>query len=528
MSEAKKTRVCIIGAGAAGMSCAYALSRHPDKFEITVFDKESEPGGMATSIPIDADRYGASYINDGVQGCSPAFANTIKMFKLLGYECSEVGMQISFGTESTFWSNVFPSPLIRQFQTDIKKFGKALKTIKRLELIFAFIPIRNMLKIFRFNPDFGDRMVYPLAALFFGTGNQTPYVSSAILARVFLDPNMRLFEFDERSFLASIPTMLAFPRLGDVYGAWRRDIEGQGCATFRLGCEARNVVQRESAKKGGVVVEFKTGESDELETAVFDELIMATDADATLKILGKSASWMERKVLGSVKYLYDVTITHNDLDYMNKHYETRFKDSLAAEPSQDEHGKDDEEAISRARSEFRPLYYTKQYEEDKSKIEMSFDLTHYQPQFRGAASTPGDKGLDHTPHAEKPMEEHVFQTIFLDRDSSESMWTWGEIREDKRIKEKWWKQQSHRWQHYAKVVPWMMFINGKHHTHFAGAWTVLNMHELAMTSGFAAAYRLGARFPFSGDGECERLFKLYLGLSHGVRARKEDRNGFFV
>lgn len=76
MSEAKKTRVCIIGAGAAGMSCAYALSRHPDKFEITVFDKESEPGGMATSIPIDADRYGASYINDGVQGCSPAFANT--------------------------------------------------------------------------------------------------------------------------------------------------------------------------------------------------------------------------------------------------------------------------------------------------------------------------------------------------------------------------------------------------------------------------------------------------------------------
>jgi hypothetical protein len=44
------------------------------------------------------------------------------------------------------------------------------------------------------------------------------------------------------------------------------------------------------------------------------------------------------------------------------------------------------------------------------------------------------------------------------------------------------------------------------------------MHELAVTSGFAAAYRLGAKFPFSGDAECERLFKLYLGLSHGVRA----------
>jgi hypothetical protein len=40
------------------------------------------------------------------------------------------------------------------------------------------------------------------------------------------------------------------------------------------------------------------------------------------------------------------------------------------------------------------------------------------------------------------MEQHVFQTIFLDRDSSESMWTWGEIREEKRLKEKWWKQVS--------------------------------------------------------------------------------------
>ncbi|CAE6483116.1 unnamed protein product, partial [Rhizoctonia solani] len=512
------------------------------------------------------ERYGASYINDGVQGCSPAFANTIKMFKLLGYECTKVGMQISFGTGPNFWSNVFPSPLVRSFETDIAKFGRALKTIKRLEPIFAFIPIQRMLSLFRFSPSFGERMVYPLAALFFGTGNQTPYVSSAILARVFLDPSMRLFEFDDRSLLASIPTMFAFPRLGDVYGAWQREIETTG-ATFKLGCEVKNVAQRKDASKGGVVVEYVKGDAEELISETFDELVMATDADAALKILGKSASWMERQVLGSVKYLHDVTITHNDLDYMNKvlnflwslakyihltesqHYETKFTESLAADP-QPEHVEDDQEAIQLGRKEFEPLYYTKQYEEDKRKIEMSFDLTHYQPQFKGVASTPGQKAFDHTPHDEKPMEQHVFQTIFLDRDSSEKMWTRNEIREEKRIYEKWWKQQSHRWQHYAKVVPyiyekwwkqqshrwqhyakvvpWMMFINGKNHTRFAGAWSVLNMHELAVTSGFAAAYRLGADFPFRGDDDCERLFKLYLALSHGVRARKEDRKGFFV
>jgi hypothetical protein len=185
-------------------------------------------------------------------------------------------MQISFGTQSTFWSNVFPSPLIRTFESDIQKFGRALKTIKRLEPVFAFIPIRRMLTLFRFNPDFGDRMVYPLAALFFGTGNQTPYVSSAILARVFLDPNMRLFEFDERSLLASIPTMFAFPRLGEVYSAWQREVEKSAGAVFRLGCEVRNVMQRKDVGKGGVVVEYVPGESGELRSEVFDELVMAT------------------------------------------------------------------------------------------------------------------------------------------------------------------------------------------------------------------------------------------------------------
>lgn len=46
------------------------------------------------------------------------------------------------------------------------------------------------------------------------------------------------------------------------------------------------------------------------------------------------------------------------------------------------------------------------------------------------------------------------------------------------------------------------------------------MHEIAITSGFAAAYRLGADFPHLGDVECERLFRLYLGLGHATRLVK--------
>jgi len=86
-------RVAIVGAGASGLSAAYALSKHPDKFIVTVFEKERVTGGMASSLDIDSTICGASYINDGVQGCSPAFANTLRIFRELGYPPQKVDMQ---------------------------------------------------------------------------------------------------------------------------------------------------------------------------------------------------------------------------------------------------------------------------------------------------------------------------------------------------------------------------------------------------------------------------------------------------
>ncbi len=89
--------------------------------------------------------------------------------------------RISFGKGEYFWTNVFPSPLTDRFASDIRKFGRVLNTVKLFEVVLALLPIYALLRLFRLSKDFGERMVYPLAALFFGTGNQTPYVASVIL-----------------------------------------------------------------------------------------------------------------------------------------------------------------------------------------------------------------------------------------------------------------------------------------------------------------------------------------------------------
>lgn len=74
----------------------------------------------------------------------------------------------------------------------------------------------------------------------------------------------------------------------------------------------------------------------------------------------------------------------------------------------------------------------------------------------------------------------------------------------------------------------MWTINGKNHTNYAGAWTVLNMHEIGISSGFSAAYSLGAGYPFKDDEECCRLFRLYHALSRLSRMRGEDRKGLLA
>jgi hypothetical protein len=54
----------------------------------------SVTGGQATSIPLDRDKYGAEWLNDGVQGGSPIFRHTFNFFKRYGHGPQEVKLQV--------------------------------------------------------------------------------------------------------------------------------------------------------------------------------------------------------------------------------------------------------------------------------------------------------------------------------------------------------------------------------------------------------------------------------------------------
>jgi len=322
--------------------------------------------------------------------------NNILFFKEFGFETHEVDLKIAFGKGEYAWSNHSSSQLVEQLSSDIKRFGAALKWVNRLEPIFIFIPIHKMLKMWGFSEDFQNRMVFPLTALFFGTGNQTPYVSAAVIARVFLDPELRLFEYSSTKLLDEVPKMFAFPKLGHVFGTIAKKIPARVLTNARVTSvdrDAGEVKVFSEALEGGC--------------ECFDEIVFACGAEVALEALGKGATAMERRLLGNVQYFNDLIVTHEDEEYMTNQYDFH--------PSED-------------------MYFVRCDPEDPKIIEMSFNLTAYQPHLQGKRT--------------------IYQSIFLD-DFRKKVWTDGLIDKSKVLKTRMTRQFAHTWKHFAYWVPYV-------------------------------------------------------------------------
>lgn len=226
-------------------------------------------------------------------------------------------------------------------------------------------------------------------------------------------------------------------------------------------------------------------------------------------MLAPTSTFRERRVLGGAKFSDDITVTHTDSAYMRKHYENFYNSKQAV----DKLGEVDQTVrIEAGKNAFKPMYYIKMYPKDKSKLEMCFDCTNYQGQF--------------PEHVD--FDNHVFQTIFLNKDRDSHLWSIDEIDESKIIRKDWWHQLCHSFTHYFLVVPWMMFLQGKKHTRYAAAWTLVNAHETAVISGIAAAVDLGARYPEDLERDKFALlsFRLYYLLAYGKwYSKKASKNG---
>ncbi|KAK3624830.1 hypothetical protein LTR56_020795 [Elasticomyces elasticus] len=531
--QGRKKRVLVVGAGAAGMSCAHHLAQHPEKFDVTVVDAVNYCGGQAYSIPIDKEKTGASWLNQGVQGGSYIFHHTMAMFGRNGYWADPVKLQVSFGKGEQFWTNVYPTKLLKKHASEVKRFYWMLKIVRTFEIFFALLPIKYLVKLFWFSTEFANLVALPMIALFLGTGNYAPEVPSMILERVCTSSTYGMWYPPEKSTITSnMPPMVVFPNFSDFYETWRKNLIKMG-VKIRLSTEVTRVTKRD---KNGVqvkiigrtpakdnhnqdsawvpnTVEGSNADADAVETTEeYDEIVLCVLTDTAKRLLKPTITSLESRILGSAKFANDITVTHQDIDYMKRHYENFFDDSLAVKEI---NGVDHSKRVEYGRDNFKATYLIRPYPSDLTKLEMCFDCTNYQAQF--------------PPNV--PFEKHVFQTIFLNKDRDGHLWTIDEIDESKIIRKDWWHQLCHSWTHYMFVVPWMWLLQGKRHTRFASSWTMVNAHEVAVMSGIAAAVDMGAVYPedLERDKFSFLAFRLYYLLVYGRwyrrNATKKSKEG---
>ena len=273
----KQPRVAIIGAGAAGMACAWSLATSGVAECVTVIESSAHPGGVASTIN---HAIGGSMlrINIGVQGTAAhvniefitaftwcdcltlraggaeSYNNVKNLHDTVGKSMrSNAAMKVSFGKDAHNWTNIADGQLLQSMRPEIARFGRVLRWIHRLEPLTAFLPIDPLLRLLGFSAEFRHRLVIPLVALFFGTGNRTSNVSAALIARVFHDPRLRLFDYDSERLLSQTPKMFAFSPLEEIYELIARAIH-KSSAKHRILCNCR-VVQVDRSD-GGVRVSW--------------------------------------------------------------------------------------------------------------------------------------------------------------------------------------------------------------------------------------------------------------------------------
>ena len=502
LQRQESQHVVIVGAGAAGMACAFSLSRWPE-YRVTVVDEKPVCGGVATSErwrrrgntnqkknggEEEEEEEEEVWFNDGVQGGAiDTYTNVLRLHRLFGFEPKRVPLNVAFGSGKWRWTNYGPVIGATQaLQEEIQAFSRLMERVYAWGNIFMLIDICQLLRWLQYSPEFIDHYVLALTALFFGTGNQTRAVPAAVVARVFCDPEFAIFRLDPARFIGKSADFFAFQDLGRIYATMQEQLSSTGRVSFRLGCGVQSLHRHQDKQgghgnnSGGCVLTLRDGQK-----LRADRVVFACDAQTALEVLGSEATLMERWTLGGVRFFRDVTYTHTDQAYMRQQFGWEGSDSDC-------------------------MYIIRPYQHDPSRGEMGFVLSNYQ------AHLSQQTQQEQEDQAQK--DGPLFQTIYLDQEHDQAHWTLPHLDKSRVVLVKWWRQFAHSRQHFLRVVPFVRFLQRPHQqaTLFCGSWTMVNTHEAATISGFAAAYRLGAPYPFEAHGFSYRQFLLYLQMIHGL------------
>lgn len=297
-------RIAVVGAGAAGLGAAWALSR---RHEVLLYEAEARAGGHAHTLEV-AGPGGPVAVDGGfIVYNEPNYPNLTRLFAALGVATQPSDMSFAVSLDQGRYEyegspgGLFAQPanLLNaahwRMAAEIPRFfrlaqaalaGGAPVALEE-DTLGAWLA-RN-----GFGRDFAERHLLPMAAA----------IWSAPAAEILAFPLAAFLRFFANHGLLRARNR---PRWRTVTGGSRRYVEAVlralGPRATRLGARVEGLARH----RGGWVVRSAAGPQQA------DAVVLACHADQTLALLGAEAGAAERDLLGRVRYSDNRAVLHSD------------------------------------------------------------------------------------------------------------------------------------------------------------------------------------------------------------------------
>jgi predicted NAD/FAD-binding protein len=305
-------RIAVIGTGIAGNAAAWTLSK---RYPVTVYERESRPGGHSHTVTIDYDGTPLDVDIGFIVYNELNYPDLTALFDDLGVETVESCMSFAVTADAGRFE-------WKGGGNDWRETARGLFAQPRNLLSPSYL--RMLRDILTFNAQsVEDHAAGRLAGItlgeYFSDRKFAPRLLTDYLApmgaAIWSAPAREMMDFPAENFVAffSNHRLLQYDRpvWRTVKGGSRRYVEKMTAAfrdQLRLGCAVRSIERT----RHGVVIHDSHGRSDS-----YDHVVIAAHSDQALAMLSDADS-RERAVLGGIGYSPNTVYLHRDARLMPK------------------------------------------------------------------------------------------------------------------------------------------------------------------------------------------------------------------
>ena len=296
-------KIAVIGAGIAGMGCAWALSKVHD---VVLLEKDARIGGHSRTLDVPVSGKTVPVDTGFIVFNRPNYPNLFGLFdhlnvpyvkSAMSFGVSLGGGTFEYGTGgiSSFLgqvSNLFKPRFWRMF-FDIVRFNRSAK-----DELDGSLTLGELLDKLRLGKDFRNRYLLPMAASIWST------------------PQGRMLDFPAEPFLRffdnhGLLTLFSQPQWYTVEGGSKEYVQ-RLVEDYSGGIRLSSNIEKVTRAQEGVVIQFSGGETQE-----YDGVVFACHADQSRTLLSDIDA-QEYEVLKDLNFQTNRVITHKDARSMPK------------------------------------------------------------------------------------------------------------------------------------------------------------------------------------------------------------------